>query len=289
MESPDFYIGSYFNADDDNQHSHNSLDFHQNNNNHFTVDDLLDFSKGDAIIAAFFFYDHSSLPSVHISNSSSSGNESQPINSCSSFTDAPFSGNEYNELPKLEWISNFENESFSNAELQNFQFISSTATPSDTSSSQSAEEFGPKLASGPQNGQYPVRVRAQGITNGIRADPTEYGVPTRASVPLRVEDPCQEQSCEDEWDHVAQSRQYPARVGARGVTQPLMTGLPVSSLLTTHPPQKPAMALTPKRCRFPHVRPRVLFPVQADLGSAVLVTSDVSNSVCRSSLYLYLC
>ncbi|KAM7475996.1 hypothetical protein LguiB_023239 [Lonicera macranthoides] len=94
MKSPDFYIGSYFNADDDNQHSHNSLDFHQNNNNHFTVDDLLDFSKGDAIIAAFFFYDHSSLPSVHISNSSSSGNESQPINSCSSFTDAPFSGNE---------------------------------------------------------------------------------------------------------------------------------------------------------------------------------------------------
>ncbi|KAK4427948.1 GATA transcription factor 12 [Sesamum alatum] len=111
-----------------------NLNFNSNNNNngvHFTVDDLLDFSKEDETMTDAFFDslggnsgDSSTVTAVDSCNSSVSGGGERQFNgnvSCRSFNDSQFSGNElcvpYDDLAELEWLSNFVEESFSTDDL----------------------------------------------------------------------------------------------------------------------------------------------------------------------------
>ncbi|KAL6973685.1 hypothetical protein U1Q18_027872 [Sarracenia purpurea var. burkii] len=76
--------------------------------------------------------DSSTVTVVDSCNSSVSGNEPQSSGniSCRSYADALFSGElcvPYDDLGKLEWLSNFVEYSFSNDDLQNFQLISATS------------------------------------------------------------------------------------------------------------------------------------------------------------------
>lgn len=146
MEASDFFVGNYFGARDcqflpDNRY----IDQKPADNNHFTIDDLLDFPKEDEVMTDAFFdsiaensADSSTVTAVDSCNSSVSGNIS-----CRSFNDAQFSSSElcvpYDELAELEWLSNFVEESFSNDDMQNLQFIPTATTlksPTDTSSSE---------------------------------------------------------------------------------------------------------------------------------------------------------
>ncbi|CAA3030648.1 GATA transcription factor 9-like [Olea europaea var. sylvestris] len=123
------------------------------NGAHFTVDDLLDFSKEDVAMTDAFFDslaansgDSSAVTVVDSCNSSVSGGGDGQFNgkvSCRSFTDSQFSGNElcvpYDDLAELEWLSNFVEESFSSDDVHKLHFIPThTATavePTVTSSS----------------------------------------------------------------------------------------------------------------------------------------------------------
>ncbi|KAG6395783.1 hypothetical protein SASPL_141909 [Salvia splendens] len=120
-----------------------------NNGVHFTVDDLLDFSKEDETMTDAFFEslpgnsgDSSTVTAVDSCNSSVSGGGDGQFNgniSCRSYNEPQFSGNElcvpYDDLAELEWLSNFVEESFS---TDDHRFIptaaAKTASP-DTSSS----------------------------------------------------------------------------------------------------------------------------------------------------------
>ncbi|KAL0341983.1 UNVERIFIED_CONTAM: GATA transcription factor 12 [Sesamum calycinum] len=147
----------YFSADYAEFSSPDNLNFNTNNNNnngvHFTVDDLLDFSKEDETMTDAFFdslggnsADSSTVTAVDSCNSSVSGGGEGQFNgnvSCRSFNDSQFSGNElcvpYDDLAELEWLSNFVEESFSTDDLH---FIPTTngavaakTSATDTSSS----------------------------------------------------------------------------------------------------------------------------------------------------------
>ncbi|KAG9150993.1 hypothetical protein Leryth_003112 [Lithospermum erythrorhizon] len=119
------------------------------NNNHFVVDDLLDFPQEDdeAMTDAFFESltgnsgGSSPIAAVDSCNSSnSSGDNNTQFNgnvSCRSFTDVQFPCSElcvpYDDLAELEWLSNFvEESSFSNDDLHNLQFIPTSKLPSTT-------------------------------------------------------------------------------------------------------------------------------------------------------------
>lgn len=94
MEASDFFVSGYFSNAGDQQNP---------NNNNFTVDDLLDFSKEDEVMTDAFFdsitansADSSTVTVVDSCNSSVSG-ENGHFNgniSCRSFTDAPFPSSE---------------------------------------------------------------------------------------------------------------------------------------------------------------------------------------------------
>lgn len=129
-------------------------DYAEGNSNgngaHFTVDDLLDFSKEDVAMTDAFFDslagnsgDSSAVTAVGSCNSSVSGGGDGQFNgnvSCRSFTDSQLSGNElcvpYDDLAELEWLSNFVEESFSSDDVHNLHFIPThSAEPTPTSSS----------------------------------------------------------------------------------------------------------------------------------------------------------
>lgn len=129
-------------------------DYAEGNSNgngaHFTVDDLLDFSKEDVAMTDAFFDslagnsgDSSAVTAVDSCNSSVSGGGDGQFNgnvSCRSFTDSQLSGNElcvpYDDLAELEWLSNFVEESFSSDDVHNLHFIPThSAEPTPTSSS----------------------------------------------------------------------------------------------------------------------------------------------------------
>ncbi|GAA0159404.1 zinc finger transcription factor [Lithospermum erythrorhizon] len=124
------------------------------NNNHFLVDDLLDFPQEDdeAMTDAFFESltgnsgGSSPIAAVDSFNSSNSGGDNNTqFNgnvSCRSFTDVQFPCSElcvpYDDLAELEWLSNFvEESSFSNDDLRNLQFIPTSKLPSTTISNNS--------------------------------------------------------------------------------------------------------------------------------------------------------
>ncbi|KAG6398070.1 hypothetical protein SASPL_139521 [Salvia splendens] len=124
---------------------------------HFTVDDLLDFSKEDETMTDAFFEslpgnsgDSSTVTAVDSCNSSVSGGGDGQFNgniSCRSYNEPQFSGNElcvpYDDLAELEWLSNFVEESFS---TDDHRFIPAAAAKSaspGTSSSAIAGHFPP--------------------------------------------------------------------------------------------------------------------------------------------------
>ncbi|XP_022886959.1 GATA transcription factor 12-like [Olea europaea var. sylvestris] len=111
-------------------------------NVHFTVDELLDFSREDETMTDTFFNslagnsnDSSIVKGVDSCNSSISGGGDGQFNgniSCRSFTDSQFSAAElcipYDDLAELEWLSNFVEESFSSDDLHKLDFIATTTT-----------------------------------------------------------------------------------------------------------------------------------------------------------------
>ncbi|KAG6428963.1 hypothetical protein SASPL_107002 [Salvia splendens] len=125
-----------------------------NNNNgvHFTVDDLLDFSKEDETMTDAFFEsfpvnsgDSSTVTAVDSSNSSVSGGGDGQFNgniSCRSYNESQFSGNElcvpYDDLTELEWLSNFVEESFS---TDDHRFIPTTNTAAKAVSTDTSSSF----------------------------------------------------------------------------------------------------------------------------------------------------
>ncbi|XP_009631558.1 GATA transcription factor 4-like [Nicotiana tomentosiformis] len=163
METPDFFAGGYSAPVIDSQFEHKPFDSTNNNknNNHITVDDLLDFSKEDEVMTDAFFNaiagnsaDSSSLTVVDSCNSLVSGGEEHFDGNLSyrSFTDAPFLTSElcvpHDDLAELEWISNFVEESFSTDDLQNLQFIPATEGPSTTTTSAENSSSGTVTFSG---------------------------------------------------------------------------------------------------------------------------------------------
>ena len=109
MEAADFFVGGYFGGAGDNKFPSETRYFDQkpldnNNNNQFTIDDLLDFSKEDEVMTEAFFdsitgnsANSSTMTVTDSCNSSVSGNEQPQFSgniSSRSFTDSQFSGGE---------------------------------------------------------------------------------------------------------------------------------------------------------------------------------------------------
>ncbi|CAI9767172.1 unnamed protein product [Fraxinus pennsylvanica] len=109
-------------------------------NVHFTVDELLDFSREDETMTDAFFDSLAGNASdssivVDSCNSSISGGGVGQFNgniSCGSVTDSQFSAAElyvpYDDLEELEWLSNFVEESFSSDDLHKLDFITTNTT-----------------------------------------------------------------------------------------------------------------------------------------------------------------
>ncbi|XP_059643836.1 GATA transcription factor 9-like [Cornus florida] len=155
MEAPDFFVGSFF-GNQFSSANHYSDHKPTAENNHFTVEDLLDFSKEDETMTDAFFdtftgnsTDSSTLTAIDSCNSSVSGNIS-----CRSFTDAQFSSElcvPYDDLAELEWLSNITEESFSSDDLQNLQLISGAKASTDASNSETTHSFGTETTAGDRN------------------------------------------------------------------------------------------------------------------------------------------
>lgn len=110
MESANFCVGGYFGGAGDDQFPSETRYFDQkpldnnNNNNQFTIDDLLDFSKEDEVMTDAFLdsitgnsANSSTITVIDSCNSSVSGNEQSQFSgniSSRSFTDSQFSGGE---------------------------------------------------------------------------------------------------------------------------------------------------------------------------------------------------
>ncbi|GMY17569.1 GATA transcription factor 12-like [Fagus crenata] len=121
---------------------------------HFMVEDLLDFSNDDAVIADGTFEtatagnstDSSTVTVVDSCNSSSfSGCDPNfvPDIGCRNFTDAHFSSDlcvPYDDLAELEWLSNFVEESFSSEDLRKLQLISGMKARTDEASDTTQHE-----------------------------------------------------------------------------------------------------------------------------------------------------
>ncbi|KAM7480485.1 hypothetical protein LguiA_028698 [Lonicera macranthoides] len=157
MESADFFVGGYFGGAGDKQFPSETRYLDQkplDNNNQFTIDDLLDFSNEDEVMTDSFFdsitgnsANSSTITVIDSCNSSVSGNEQSQFSGIirsRSFTDSQLSGGElfvpHDDLAELEWLSNFVEESFSSDDMQNMQLISATKAPTDTSCSQTTPE-----------------------------------------------------------------------------------------------------------------------------------------------------
>ncbi|XP_043719127.1 GATA transcription factor 12-like [Telopea speciosissima] len=135
MEAPEFIYSGYCRAGN----SQFTTEIRHNDpksGDHFTIDDLLDFSNEDAILNDGTFdsvagnsTDSSTVTAVDSCNSSFSGGDLHFSGNlgCRNFTDAQFSGDlcvPYDDLAELEWLSNFVEESFSSEDLQKLQLIS---------------------------------------------------------------------------------------------------------------------------------------------------------------------
>lgn len=169
METPELYIGGYFNAASTNNFSSEkrvvvAADQKPGENFNFTIEDLLDFSNDDAIMNDGGILENvaanSTDSSTVTSNSAVSGGESNfPANfsgchSSNSFADSQFSGElcvPYDDLAELEWLSNFVEDSFSmdqTFQKNDLQFLSGSKslTPESSSSSTRLEPVSPKAS-----------------------------------------------------------------------------------------------------------------------------------------------
>ncbi|KAH7565288.1 hypothetical protein ACOSP7_020422 [Xanthoceras sorbifolium] len=167
METPEYFIGGYFNnatsAADFMAEKRAVSDQKPGENFNFTIEDLLDFSNEDAIVAANGgFLDNATGNSTDSStvtcNSAGSGGENNFSGNAgggrnrNSFADSQFSGElcvPYDDLAELEWLSNFVEDSFSiDQTLQkkhlNILSGSKPPTPESSSSSTQPEPASPK-------------------------------------------------------------------------------------------------------------------------------------------------
>ncbi|XP_015894579.2 GATA transcription factor 9 [Ziziphus jujuba] len=137
MEVPQFFMGGCFGAGA-GELSPNKRHSEQKPGEHFTIDDLLDFSNEDAMVTDGFFdnvagtsTDSSTVTVVDSCNSSVCGGEPQ-LSGNRSFSESQFSGDlcvPYDDLAELEWLSNFVEDSFSaEKDLQALQFQTTTTT-----------------------------------------------------------------------------------------------------------------------------------------------------------------
>lgn len=144
MEVPEKFMGGYFGGAGVGQFSPEK----QKLGEQFTVDDLLDFSNEDAVMADGFFdnvagnsKDSSTVTAVDSCNSGTGTQFSGCIGS-RSFGDSQFSGDlcvPYEELAELEWLSNFVDDSFSaQQDLQALHFLSGPTTITKTQASESS-------------------------------------------------------------------------------------------------------------------------------------------------------
>ncbi|KAL6585068.1 hypothetical protein OROMI_004357 [Orobanche minor] len=156
----------------------NNNDNVNNNGVHFTVDDLLDFSKEDETMTDAFFDslagdsgESSTVTAVDSCNSSVSGRGDGQFSgnfSCGSFNEPQFSGNElcvpYDDLAELEWLSNFVEESFSNDDRH---FINpavadaAKTVAADASSSAITAHSPPQLPFFPSDVAVPAKARSK--------------------------------------------------------------------------------------------------------------------------------
>ncbi|XP_077210032.1 GATA transcription factor 12-like [Tasmannia lanceolata] len=135
MESPEFFQDGFYRAGN-SQFPPEKRNSEQKQGENFIIDDLLDFSNEEEIIADGTFdagagnsTESSTVTVVDSCNSSFSRSEphfSGDI-ACRNFADGQISGElcvPYDDLAELEWLSNFVEESFSNEDLQKLQLIS---------------------------------------------------------------------------------------------------------------------------------------------------------------------
>ncbi|KAH7866007.1 hypothetical protein Vadar_014178 [Vaccinium darrowii] len=138
MQAPEYFVDGYFSAGNCYFDKKPTADSNVGNH-HFTVDDLLDFSKADEVVMGEGnVFDNvkgnsaesSGVTAVDSCNSSVSGGEPQ---FSGGFADGHFSGElcvPYDDLAELEWLSNFVEDSFSSDEFQNhLHLISPTNNP----------------------------------------------------------------------------------------------------------------------------------------------------------------
>ncbi|PON88570.1 GATA transcription factor [Trema orientale] len=142
MEVPEFFVGGYFGAGTggfsaEKRHSE------QKPGEHFTIDDLLDFSHDEPMVTDAFFdnnvagnsTDSSTVTVVDSCNSSVSGGGPH-FSGNRSFGDSQFSGDlcvPYDDLAELEWLSNFVDDSFSaEKDLNALQFLSASSATTTT-------------------------------------------------------------------------------------------------------------------------------------------------------------
>ncbi|KAL4371977.1 hypothetical protein HN51_017019 [Arachis hypogaea] len=167
METPSFFQNNFcsqFTSDDGENHNNNNNTAVSTGDN-FIVEDLLDFSNDDGIIANNngVVATLDSVPGNSVSADSSNTTVVESCNSSSfsfsgcdpgmvadigsrSLVDGHFSGElcvAYDDLAELEWLSNFVEESFSSEDLQKMQLISGMKRPNDDATSE-ARKFRPE-------------------------------------------------------------------------------------------------------------------------------------------------
>ncbi|KAK9142063.1 hypothetical protein Syun_011463 [Stephania yunnanensis] len=148
MEAPEFYHGGYYRAG-------GTAQFQPENNlhsdEHFAIDDLLDFTNEDAVVGdggAFDNFavnsaDSSALPgAVDSCNSSFSGSDYSHFPgdaACRGLLDGELCV-PYDELAQLEWLSTFTEESFSSEDQQRLQLISGMKARSSSEKQQQQQQ-----------------------------------------------------------------------------------------------------------------------------------------------------
>ncbi|KAL3500602.1 hypothetical protein ACH5RR_039695 [Cinchona calisaya] len=158
METPEFFQGGYYNTQLTPERRATDAKY----NDHFAIDDLLDFPNEEGMDGTFDH--HTNVTAGTSADDSSTVNNSVEMTSCnSSFsgcTEPHFHGGDigcrnfsdcnlcselcmpYDDLAELEWLSNFEEESFSSEDLQKLQLISGMQAR--TNEESKTQEFEPE-------------------------------------------------------------------------------------------------------------------------------------------------
>lgn len=170
------YMTGYFNGRE-SELSPEKRHSEQKPSEHFTVEDLLDFSNEDDVMTDAFFEsvttgnstDSSTITVVDSCNSSVSGNETNFSGNFGSknFSDTQLSGGDlcvpYDDLAELEWLSNFvEEDSFSTDDqyrLHNLHLISGSSKPPTPDSSSHSQIQNPTRSIVPISQSVPAKAQ----------------------------------------------------------------------------------------------------------------------------------